>query len=202
MARSMKPARNVIGGLGNLMFKQAYLWSQMREGKIPDVYVQSEKYWKPYAEEIKQMYGEGIRRNSIDMVAIHVRRGDYLRVPEFHMQLTDTDYYQRAIQEFDEHTNFLVFCKDNQGDDVDKADNEWCKEYFQKITLGRSYMHEHSTESEDLNTMASCKGLIMANSTFSWWAAYLGEQENIICPEKWFVDGKQRIDLIPQWKKI
>ncbi len=195
----MNSARTVIGGLGNLMFKDAYLWAQMRDGNIPDVYVQSEKYWAKYKDEIKQRYGQGI--GYIDKVAIHIRRGDYLKAQQFHINLWETEYYRKAIKLFPQE-KFLVFCKDNQNHELDAADREWCIENLIPL-LGEDFeMYSHTTETDDLNAMASCKGLIAANSTFSWWAAYIGNHNNIVFPKEWFTDGVQRCEMLDEWIKI
>jgi len=197
----MREIRNVVGGIGNIMFKQAYLYAQMREGNIPDVYVQSHKYFDKYKEEIKQMYGDDI--GFLPYVAIHIRRGDYHK-GNFHTRLSETDYYERAVKEF-EGKKFLVFCHDRQDPEKDKEDREWCQKYFTEL-LGEDNFQlvENETDIEDLNMMASCEGMIMANSTFGWWSAYLNPNHNkrIICPKEWFTDGVKRIDLLDEWKKI
>jgi len=197
----MKSIRKTIGGIGNLMFKQAYLYAQMRDGHIPDVYVQSEKYWKKYGEEIKSMFSDGI--GFLPYVAIHVRRGDYSDT-DFYVNLCKTDYYKKAVKKFKDK-KFLVFCKDRQDRIKDEVDREWCKEYFDKLLGEDNYqIMDNDTDIEDLNMMASCEGHIMANSSFSWWAAYLNHNWNkrIICPKKWFTDGVQRCELLDTWEKI
>lgn len=169
----------------------------MMDGEIPDVYVQSSKYWAKYSQHIKAMYSEGITPGSIDKVSLHVRRGDYLNT-DFYVDLTKTDYYQRAIAQFPSET-FLVFCKDNQGWDQDKSDRQWCRFFLDKLIPGRyELVNKDNLEHEDLNLMASCKAHIGANSSFSWWAAYLGEGKTIM-PKAWFTDEKQRIDMQPEW---
>lgn len=198
----MRGIRQDIGGLGNLMFKQARLWAEMRDGLIPDIYVQSEKYFAKYRNEVKQLFGYGIRPKSIDKVAIHIRRGDYLKATQFHVPLWQTDYYKKAVDLFPPDTKFLVFCKDNQDPVLDQADKEWCMEYFTNFLGDRFEMHNHGSESDDLNQMASCIGIIGANSTFSWWAAYLGEHLVVVFPESWFTDGVKRIDLLDEWIQI
>jgi hypothetical protein len=75
----MLSVRNNIGGLGNLLFKEAYIYACMRSRQIPDIYVQDEKYFAPFSEEIKQRFGEGITMS--EYVGIHVRRGDYVNNP-------------------------------------------------------------------------------------------------------------------------
>ncbi len=196
----MRPVRNEIGGLGNLMFKEAYLWAKMREQEIPDVYVQGLKYWEKYQEEIKQRFGTGIRPKSLPYVAVHIRRGDYLKAAQFHVNLWATDYYKNALKEFPD-AHFLVFCRDNQGKDQDNADRDWCEEFMREQVGDRFTMQpDTGSETDDLNAMASCMDLVMANSTFSWWAAFLGLHDTVLCPETWFTDGFQRIELLPKWQ--
>lgn len=201
MDTSMKNVRQEIGGLGNLLFKEAYIWGQMREGHIPDVYVQSPRYWKRYANELRGRFDLGIRK--IDRVALHIRRGDYLNAARFHTNLWDTDYYHEAVKHFPGET-FLVFCKDGQNEEQDAADLAWVRENFLSLNVPFE-IHEHGTETEDLNYMASCKGLIGANSTFSWWAAFLGNPaKRVVMPAetKWFTDGVVRTELLPEWITI
>src|SRR3990167_164431 len=193
----MKKVRNIIGGLGNLMFKEAYIYAQMRKGFMPDLYVQGEKYWREYREEIKQRFGDGI--GYIDKVAIQIRRGDYINNP-FYVDLTKTDYYQRAIAMFPDD-KFLVFCHDNQNEEQDRKDKEWCKEFLDNLIPGRYEINEPTEETEDLNKMASCKAKIIANSSFGFWAGYLGEGR-VIAPKEWFADGVERIQLPESFEKI
>lgn len=196
---SMKSVRENIGGLGNILFKNAYIWAQFREGKIPDVYVQSEKYFAKYGPEIRQLYGQGI--GYTDKIALHIRRGDYLKVSQFHLNLWDTDYYYKAVKLFP-HQTFLIFCKDNQSEAQDKDDREWCENNIPQLGI-KFELHNHTTETEDLNVMASCKGIIGANSSFSWWAAYLSPHEgDKVFPKNWFVDGVQRTEMLDEWIKI
>lgn len=194
----MKNIRQQIGGLGNLLFKQAYIVGKMLDGEIPDVYVQGEKYWKRHAKYIKDTLSEGIE--TIDAVAIHIRRGDYLQAQDFHINLWNTDYYQKAIALFPEAKRFIVFCKDNQGWEQDKEDRQWCRENLSPLLGERMELPDkYNTEVEDFNLMASCKSIIGANSSFSWWAAYLGQHEKIVFPKQWFVDGIQRTELLDNW---
>ena len=183
-----------MGGLGNLMFKEAYIFARMKEGLISDTYVQSEKYWEKCKEEIKAKFGVGIKSGSLDFVSLHVRRGDYVDNP-FYFHLWETDYYEKAMKEFP-NEKFLIFCSDKQG--RDKTDMDWCAERFK----GEKFVfYIPNTETEDMNSMASCKGHIMANSSFSWWAAYLGGGKTV-CPKQWFSDGIQRCELLDNWIKI
>lgn len=180
----MVEPRKLFGGLGNRLFQMAYIYAQARKGEIPDIYIQDEKYFAPYQEEVRALYSEGIE--SIDMVSIHVRRGDYVNNP-FYVDLSETAYYEEAMAHFPGE-KFLVF-----SDDI-----EWC--IRQEVFYGCSFS-ENKTEIEDLNLMAGCKAHIIANSSFSWWAAFISGKKTI-APTKWFTDGLQRITLPASWIQI
>lgn len=197
MDAGMTPVRQSIGGLGNIMFKQAYLIGQMLDGTIPDVYLQGEKYWVKHKDKVRDYFRMGIGE-SIDKVALHIRLGDYLKAQHFHVNLLQTPYYKTAIQMFP-NRQFLVFCKDNQGHLQDESDRAFIEVYLRDLGISYEFAPMELSETEDMNLMASCKDIIMANSSFSWWAAYLGDHERVVCPSQWFVDGQQRIELLPNW---
>jgi hypothetical protein len=198
---NMIPVRTSIGGIGNLMFKHAYIWAQMRDQAIPDVYVQGKKYWEKYESEIRAMFGAGIE--PINMVSLQIRRGDYLSKEDFYVNLGETDYYQEAVEHFPDH-KFLVFCYDRQDPKVDKKDREWTVKFLDSFIPRRYELWEPKSETEDMNTMAGCEHNIMANGSFSWWAAYLNPNPNkkVICPKQWFTDGVQRCELLDEWIKL
>lgn len=192
----MLPVRQSIGGLGNIMFKQAFLMGKALAGEVPDVYVQSTKYWLPYKDQIRDFYKIGV--GATDKVSLHIRRGDYLGAEHFHVNLWNTDYYQEAVKLFPNET-FLVFCKDNQNPEQDKKDREWCLENLPALVGTRFEMAPaENSEVEDLNLMASCKAHIGANSSFSWWASFISGKMTVM-PKQWFVDGIQRTELLPEW---
>lgn len=196
----MLPVRKSIGGLGNLMFKQAYLVSEFLDGKTPDIYVQSERFWRHNKDRIKTLYQEGI--GFINRVSLHIRRGDYLDT-DFYVNLPKTNYYEEAVKMFPDD-QFIAFCHDGQDPTRDAEDREWVKQFLDSLIPGRYMIHEPMGETKDLNQMASCKHNIMANSTFSWWAAYLNKNPNkkVVCPASWFSDGVQRCELLDEWIKI
>lgn len=199
----MKSTREDIGGLGNLLFKQAYLYGQFFDQKIPDVYVQSSAYWKDYKITIQRLLGTNI--GFTNKIALHIRRGDYLKATNFHTDLWETDYYKNAVKHFP-NQEFLVFCRDRQGEDEDRFDQEWCIEHLKELNIKWEFAPFFTTETEDLNLMASCKGLIGANSSFSWWAAFLNpfKDKVIVCPkaETWFTDGQIRCVPEEEWLQI
>ena len=180
----MIPLWKLSGRRGNQMFQFAYLHAQARKGLILDIYVQDPKYFEEYKDEIKLIFGQDIEL--IDQVAIHVRRGDYVNNP-FYVDLMTTDYYEKAMELFP-NEGFLVF-----SDDI-----EWCKK--QDIFKGCEFS-EGRTEVEDMNLMAGCKGVIIANSSFSWWGAYLSSGK-VIAPLMWYADGVERTKLPKTWITI
>jgi len=117
-------------------------------------------------------------------VFIHVRRGDYLKSPDYHYILDDT-YYQKALQHFDTTTtNFLIF-----SDDIPNCQE---REIF-KVLPNKEFINEPD-ELKALAMMTSCKGgSIIANSTFSYWGAALSGAPKVFAPRgnRWSVDNPQ-----------
>lgn len=186
----------IFGRLGNRLFQMAYIYSQMKRGEIPDLFVQDYKYFDDYREEIKKLYGEGI--GILPYTAIHLRVGGnpinpdeprYMENP-FYVNLANTGYYLKALEHFP-HGKFIVF-----SDDMDYARN-----YFE----GDRFAFDDSKDDlEAFNKMASCDSIIMANSSYSWWASYLCSHPNkkILYPSLWFSDGVQRVTFPNGWIKI
>lgn len=121
-------------------------------------------------------------KNEENSVGIHIRRGDYLKNWKYR-GLCGIDYYQKAIAYILEHIKspkFFLF-----SDDID-----WVKENISPLLKGYGVTFvnwNHSINSyKDMQLMAMCKNLIIANSSFSWWAAYLNQNNPIVvAPEKW-----------------
>lgn len=184
-----------------MMFQYAYIYAQARKELIPDVYIQSDRFFREYSHEIKRLYGENIQYT--DAVSIHVRRGDYLSSNGFYVDLAATDYYKKAIAMFPDE-KFLIFCQDRQDMQQDMDDREWCIDYFTPLLGDRFEMHVGMSEVDDLNAMAGCKSNILANSSFSWWAGFLNPnpEKTVVVPSRWFTDGVKRCDFLPEWKQI
>lgn len=181
----MKEVRTFMGGLGNRLFQYAFLHSQVRQGNLPDIYLQDYRIFNRYKEELRQVFG--IPGNvRAPYISLHIRRGDYVNNSHY-IDLCSTSYYQEAVKHFPDG-KFQVFCQDNQG--RDKEDQKWCKEFLDGFIKDRYIMAIHGTETEDLERMTCCSGHIMANSSFSFWASYLDPRKNkTIAPKQWFSDG-------------
>lgn len=132
-------------------------------------------------------------------VGIHVRRGDYLNEPEFR-GICDINYYKEAILEIKENypqCKFFIFSNDFA----------WCRENL--IPLFGDNAFEFVTENKgvdsfwDMFLMTRCKFLIIANSSFSWWGAYLNENvQKVYAPYPW-LNRDCKIDIYPnEWMKI
>lgn len=140
-----------------------------------DGYFQSPKYFQKYEKEIRELFSFGmpVGYDPKGKVSLHVRRGNYTNLSQHHHNLS-IDYYLNAIDYFDGY-EFLVF-----SDDI-----EWCKKTF---TDSKFTFVEGQTDEQDLYLMSLCEHNIIANSTFSWWGAWLNSNLNkiVIYPNKWF----------------
>lgn len=183
----MKALDKYFGRLGNRLFQLSSLYGMFRDGIIPDIYLQDYRNFDNYKYDLQQMLGEDIVRS--DYVSIHVRRGknpsnpnepNYSENP-FYARL-DEDYYRRAMAQFP-NEKFLVFT-----DDLAWVENQ---EMFKDCE--KSFQDELT----DWNKMAGCKGHIIANSSYSFMAAYIGGGKTI-APNKWFANG-ERIPYPPEW---
>jgi hypothetical protein len=135
--------------------------------------------------EIKKYFG-----NDKPIVSIHIRRGDYL-LPQYSFCELDADYYTKAIVDHFlpiEEYNFLVFSNDIS---YAKALFEGDNIYFVDPVGGEKICTD--SEKEDLALMSLCDHHITANSSYSWWGAYLCKNPNkkIICPTNWLKSNHQ-----------
>ena len=160
-------------------------------------YFQSDKYFAHNKAHILESWNINTLQSKIiqkygdfsDHISIHIRRGDYLRLKEYHGVL-DIEYYKNSIQHFGNHQKYIVF-----SDDI-----EWCK---RSLTFVDTVLYSNCKEDwEDLILMSTCKAHIIANSTFSWWSAWLSGNETI-APLKWFASDINTSDLYcTGWKKL
>lgn len=116
-------------------------------------------------------------------VSIHIRRGDYLKHPNY--LVCDELYYSEAIRKIldqVEAPKFYVF----------SDDKDWCEKFMNQFEVEFEVItHNTGADSyQDMFLMSSCKNNIIANSTFSWWGAWLNNNKAklVIAPRKWFRD--------------
>lgn len=156
-------------------------------------YFQSAKYWKDKESQIKALFDftdeltnkslENLPHNGKQNIAIHIRRGDYVGNPS-HYNLS-IRYYLNALNRFDWKNHNLCFFSD---------DIEFAKWHFS--CLPDSYFI-HNSEIEDLCTMTLCDHFIIANSSFSWWAAYLCRNDGkiVVRPTEHFAGNQLKLDI-------
>lgn len=182
-----------------------------------NVYLQghwiSEKYFADIASTIRNDFtfknkpdkanSELIQRiRNCNSISLHVRRSDYISDKKTHDYhgVCGLDYYRKAVSFITKkvfNPTFFIF----------SDDPDWCKAnlrlkyptVFVSHNLGKK-------DYEDMRLMSTCKHNIIANSTFSWWGAWLNQNKEkiVIAPEKWFGDTSiNTSDLIPSsWVKI
>ncbi len=172
-----------------------------------DGFFQSEKYFAHIADEVRKAFQfkpveseanktlvETIQNSN--SVFVHVRRSDYLKFANT-QGICTPEYYTKAadyIRSKVDNPVFFVF-----SDDIN-----WCKENLQ---LGNCHYVDHNTGLDsyiDMQLMSYCKHGIIANSTFSWWGAWLKEYAGkiVIAPSRWFQDDLEP-DIIPEsWIRI
>jgi len=150
-------------------------------------YFGNEKYFKDYRNEILDLYEIDEKNNNelhekyselinySNTCSIHVRRGDYLNLQDYH-KVQSIDYYINAYNEMGHDKKYLIF----------SDDTEWCKKNFDFIK--NKVIIEGNTDYQDLYLMSLCKNNIICNSTFSWWGAWLNKNNNkkVIAPKNWF----------------
>ena len=168
-------------------------------------YWQSYKYLAPIESllrkefTLKQLPGQQVavtltEIESSPSASIHVRRSDY--VTHAHFATCDMEYYQQAMAQIKKTTAGIKFF-------IFSDDMPWCKENF----TGPEFVFvEGNRHYEDLYLMSKCSHNIIANSTFSWWGAWLNTnpQKMVVTPAGWYKKkDKKKNELLPEdWIKI
>jgi hypothetical protein len=160
-------------------------------------FFQSEKYFedckslvkltlildKTLKQQVNNEYKSYLGNNK-RLAFIQVRRGDYLKQQERHPVLS-LDYYKNAMNKFSDDTTFLVL-----SDDID-----WCKKEFPINFPNKDFIfHNNISPIIDLFIASKCYGGILANSSFSWWSAWLGKKKKVIAPSTWVGPALSRLN--------
>jgi len=199
-------------------FKERYFHFDSSVLTLPDNtyiegYWQSEKYFKEIEHVIRNEFhikkppdllnkkiGNDIL--ACEAVSIHVRRGDYVTNPITNriLGLCNSDYYNKSVEDIAQKLDRPVFF-------IFSDDPIWTKANLQ-LDYPRVYISHNGPERnyEDLRLMSMCQHNIVANSSFSWWGAWLNshEHKNVYVPENWFRRAiMETKDLIPDsWIKV
>jgi len=149
-------------------------------------YFQTERYFSHCEQEIRKIFKFRKDLDSTggqitiepDSTCLHIRRGDYLSSPNHH-PVQDAEYYKRGV-EIAKSEYYYVFSDDIQ----------WCKDNIRGFADNVIFIDEDNPYLS-LNLMTKCKNHIIANSSLSWWAAWLGKKEDqkVVSPSRWFGDS-------------
>jgi hypothetical protein len=163
-----------------------------------DGFWQNEKYFKNIRDKILQdftlrdsisrdakKYLESIR--AFQSVSLHVRRGDYIQNPHANSMhgVCSIEYYKAAIRHIYERVESPVFY-------IFSDDINWCKENFDFLDC-KIFIDKSLDGVEDLYLMQACDNNIIANSSFSWWGAWLNTNRSkcVVAPKIWFSNDKR-----------
>lgn len=165
-------------------------------------FLQSEKYFAHIADEIRRdfQFKDDIAEHCVqllegldDPVSLHVRRGDYVNSVNF--RLCPREYFDMALSHFENDRPVLVF----------SDDPDWCRREFQGPRFTICSGNDNVT---DMCLMSLCRAHIIANSSFSWWGAWLANSNTVFAPKDWFgtqgyTAAHETSDLIPErWTRI
>lgn len=205
-----RPAMAAFRRNGFVVEPHFHYWSKIHE--VPqDCYLtgywQSEKYFKAQASVIRADFtfkssmtkinaDLAKKISTVNSVSLHVRRGDYINNHKTNRVhgVCSIDYYKSAIRNILDRVDkpcFFFF-----SDDI-----PWAMENL-KIDMPCQYIsHNQGVESyNDMRLMSVCKHHIIANSSFSWWGAWLNPNPNkiVVAPQRWFSKSTNTTDLIPE----
>lgn len=119
--------------------------------------------------------------------AMHVRRGDYALVKEYASEfgVCSVDYYRRSMDALSPELPIIVV----------SDDAEWSRSTFARVD-NRIQIYDGRNHFDDLYALSSASELVLANSTFSWWAAFLGKAHQVIAPNPWFTNRSREKGLV------
>ncbi len=186
---------------------------QVSDNTYLEGYWASEKYFKDISDVIRKDFvlkSQPDKKNkdllkrisACHSISVHIRRNDYVhdkKTHDFH-GVCELDYYKRAISLIFKRTakpHFFIF----------SDDPKWCEANLQ-LGYPTDYVTHNlgKKDYEDLRLMSACKHHIIANSSFSWWGAWLNRnpEKVVIAPKRWFTDTFiNTIDIVPKrWVRL
>ena len=196
--------KNIIFGTNHFKENNFYINKKIFDEKIKDFYVEGYFQTYKYIEELDENLFEFQTKLNIkelelfqgEIVSIHIRGGDYVTSKKDNNlfgNICTTEYYKKAIKYIKqnvENPEFIIFTND--------------KKYAENILQGESFKiidwNTGENSFRDMFLMSQCKHNIIANSSFSWWGAWLNKNSSkiVIAPDKWFNDYKiNQKNIIP-----
>lgn len=179
------------------------------DGYYIEGYWQSEQYFSDIEETIRKTYvfpelkqdwqkelAQSMRETH--SVSVHIRRGDYLNYPNLNGICT-LDYYKNAMNYFrdryQKNVCFYIFTNDF----------EWAKSHFKDEDCCFVQGNTGKESYRDMQLMSLCEHNVIANSSFSWWGAWLNanKEKTVIAPEKWVNSEEDTTAVVPEnWMKM
>jgi hypothetical protein len=187
-------------------------FADIKDNTYIDGYWQSYKYFEDVAEIIRKeliplpipsALDQSIANQifATESVSVHVRRGDYVtqKAAANTHGVCQLEYYYAAldtIKQIVPNPHFYVF----------SDDPDWCKS---NLTFpGSAVFVDHNSDTtafQDMQLMSRCRHHIIANSSFSWWGAWLNPRKDkrVIAPKRWFMDDRSTVSLTPaEWIRL
>lgn len=178
--------------------------------QLYDGFWQTEKYFIKSEKTIRKKFSFDLSKlneqsekllkqleNDTHSVSVHIRRGDYIEYQHYFGGICTIDYYRKAISYLKSVNSKSVFY-------FFSDDMEWVRKNFGDMNAVFVDWNERGDSWQDMYLMSQCKNNIIANSSFSWWGAWLNNNPDkiVVAPKKWFRDI-QANDIIPEnWIKI
>jgi hypothetical protein len=178
-------------------------WHSSHYFEDAEPFLRAEFAFKNGWDEANTAIAELIGASGLPTVSAHVRRGDYVTDPGANRRLGTLapSYYQRAVERIQAETgppHIFVFSDEPQ----------WCRDHLDELGYETTIVDVNNTSqaANDLRLMALCDHHVVANSTFSWWGAWLNpdSEKIVIAPEPWLLDPRWPDDLrVPRdWIKL
>jgi hypothetical protein len=164
------------------------LFNNCRDNISLKGYFQSEKYFKHIEDDIRKDFSFNentinlakeflFEIGSYDVISLHIRRGDYLNYS--HHPTQSLEYYSKSLEKLNSDLPVIIF----------SDDTNWVKNQS-LFSSNRFLISENNTTEFDLCLMSLCSHHIIANSSFSWWGAWLAKgNKKVIAPKNWFGDA-------------
>lgn len=174
-----------------------------------DGYWQSFKYFSNYKEVLYKVFAHDMPNDynkrmiseleGCNSVGMHVRRGDYKTSPQFY-GICNLDYYKKAIETIKskvEQPHYYIF----------SDDTDWCKDNISPLLKGAEVTfvtdNKGANSCWDMFLMTHCKHLIIANSSFSWWGAFLNNNGGtIVSPSHWVNRNEEQETPADDWIQV
>lgn len=184
-------------------------WEKLKDKSYFDGYWQSPRFFEKHKDQIIEVLRfkdftepQNIEaQSSIEKAPtafLHVRRGDYLNLPAT-QGICTLEYYKNGLEVLKTEKGFKQFL-------IFSNDQQWCKDNLGDMLEGLDIIYVDWNSGiksfRDIQLMSMCQGALIANSSFSWWGAWLGKKKTVIAPQRWFNDDTNP-DMIPDdWIKV